>query len=74
MVPPALPTTGTLITNAAPAAASSVPVLVMPDPFSVSVLVPPSGVASTTPPLVSARLPLPMMPVPWIVLFVLVRV
>ena len=61
--------------NVAPPVASNVPVLLnAPDVLIVRVDVPPSGVASITPPLIKATLPLPMMPVPSIVLFVLVRV
>ena len=65
------------IARVAPADASSRSVLVTPEPFSVSVVVPsvpPSTIASITWLLTSARLPLPMTPVPWIVLVVLVRV
>ena len=65
----------TFSASVAPPLASNVPVLVKPpELFTFRVEVPPSGVASITPLLISARLPLPMIPVPWIVLFVLVRV
>ena len=63
-----------VIARVPPAVASRRSLLVTPPPFSASVLVPPVGVASITPPLISTRLPLPMTPVPWMVLFVLVRV
>ena len=75
MFAPALSTVMPLMTNTPPAVASSRSVLVTPpEPLSVSVLVPPSGVASITCWLISVRLPLPMTPVPTIVSFVLVRV